>query len=135
MPALPDESVKEAALAEPAAEAEEAEDADENDDDGTVENEPADGSTATKKKKKKKKKKKAASSAGADGVAAAAGGAKASGPFVPTSFGSKPCPSRLITGFTDGYVQYGQTEPPTIPVAELPAFRNGNFPVSYMLPV
>eukprot|EP00953_Heterococcus_sp_UTEX-ZZ885_P003325 2323-Heterococcus_DN1.PRE.6 len=128
MPALPDDPVKEAAPEEPAAEAEEADDADENDDDGAVENEP-DGSTATKKKKKKKKKKKAASSGGADGAAAAAGGAKASGPFVPTSFGSKPCPSRLITGFTDSYVQYGQTEPPTIPVAELPAFRNGNFPV------
>jgi methionyl aminopeptidase len=118
MPALADDPVKEVVPAEPAAEAEEADDADENDDDGAAENEPADGSTATKKKKKKKKKKKSASSTG--------------GPFVPTSFGSKPCPSRLITGFTDSYVQYGQTEPPTIPVAELPAFRNGNFPVSYM---
>jgi methionyl aminopeptidase len=135
MPALPDDPVKEPVPTEPAAEAEEADDADENDDDGVAENEPADGSTATKKKKKKKKKKKAAISAGADGAAGAAAGAKASGPFVPTSFGSKPCPSRLITGFTDSYVQYGQTEPPTIPVAELPAFRNGNFPVSYKLPI
>jgi hypothetical protein len=132
MPAMPDEPV-EAVPAEPAAEAEEAEEADENDDDGAEENEPADGSAATKKKKKKKKKKKAASSAGnADGAAAAATGGKGSGPFVPTSLGSKPCPSRLITGFTDSYVRYGQTDPPTIPVAELPAFRDGNFPVSSM---
>jgi len=34
--------------------------------------------------------------------------------------------SRLVTGFTDSYVAYGQTEPPTIPVANL--FAPGKFP-------
>jgi methionyl aminopeptidase len=133
MTPAPDERVIDAYMhVEPAADAGEAEIDQNEDHDSAAEDEPADSSAGTKKKKKKKKKKKSASSTGADGTVAAAAGAKASGPFVPASFGSKPCPSRLITGFTDSYVQYGQTEPPTIPVAELPAFRNGNFPVSYM---
>jgi methionyl aminopeptidase len=132
MTPAPDERVTDAYIqADPVTEADEPEvDADENDHDN-AEDEPTDSSAATKKKKKKKKKKKAAGT-NADGAAGAAAGAEARGTFVPASFGSKPCPSRLITGFTDSYVQYGQTEPPTIPVAELPAFRNGNFPVSYM---
>ncbi|EQC25006.1 methionyl aminopeptidase [Saprolegnia diclina VS20] len=56
------------------------------------------------KKKKKKKTKKAA----------------------PSTVGSKRPPVRGIDGFTDSYVQYGQTEPPTIPVATL--FSPGSFP-------
>jgi hypothetical protein len=125
MTPAPDGRVMDAYIqADPVTEPDEPEvDADENDHDN-AEDEPTDSSAATKKKKKKKKKKKAAGT-NADGAAGAAAGAG------PISFGSKPCPSRLITGFTDSYVQYGQTEPPTIPVVELPAFRNGNFPVSY----
>ncbi|KDO23391.1 hypothetical protein SPRG_11483 [Saprolegnia parasitica CBS 223.65] len=60
--------------------------------------------TSSKPKKKKKKTKKAA----------------------PSTVGSKRPPVRGIDGFTDSYVQYGQTEPPTIPVATL--FSPGSFP-------
>ena len=35
-------------------------------------------------------------------------------------------PSRGVKGFTDYYVKYGQTEPPTIPVANL--FPVGSYP-------
>ncbi|OQR84590.1 methionine aminopeptidase [Achlya hypogyna] len=55
------------------------------------------------KKKKSKKKKKTA-----------------------TGAGSKLPPFRGVGGFTDSYIQYGQTEPPTIPVAKL--FAPGSFP-------
>ena len=33
---------------------------------------------------------------------------------------------RGVKGFTDSYLRYGQTDPPTIPVAQL--FRAGHFP-------
>ena len=33
---------------------------------------------------------------------------------------------RGVKGFTDSYLRYGQTDPPTIPVAKL--FREGHFP-------
>ncbi|CAN0014657.1 unnamed protein product, partial [Laminaria digitata] len=68
-----------------------------------------------KKKKKKKKKKKAAGGGGGGGV-----------PSCPGGTGSKVAPARGVTGFTDSYVRYGQTEPPTIPVDEL--FEDGHFP-------
>ncbi|DAZ98064.1 TPA: LOW QUALITY PROTEIN: hypothetical protein N0F65_001939 [Lagenidium giganteum] len=61
---------------------------------------------ATKKKKKKRGKKKSA-------------GVKAKGSKLP--------PFRGVSGFTDSYVECGQTEPPTIPVARL--FAAGSFPV------
>ena len=39
---------------------------------------------------------------------------------------SKVPTHRLLTGFTDDYIAYGQTDPPTREVAEL--FPNGRFP-------
>mmetsp|Transcript_15671 Transcript_15671/g.23347 ORF Transcript_15671/g.23347 Transcript_15671/m.23347 type:complete len:492 (+) Transcript_15671:14-1489(+) len=45
----------------------------------------------------------------------------------------KPCPSRGVTGFVNSYMKYGQTDPPTIQVALLPAFSNGNFPEGEIL--
>ncbi|RHY81843.1 hypothetical protein DYB26_016021, partial [Aphanomyces astaci] len=67
------------------------------------------GDAAAKKKNKKKNKKKKKKAA-----------ATAAGP------GTKLPPFRGVTGFTDSYIQYGQTEPPTIPVAKL--FAVGSFP-------
>jgi len=40
---------------------------------------------------------------------------------------SKVPPHLGVTGFTDDYVRYGQTEPPTIPIAEL--FEAGKMPI------
>ncbi|KAF0683963.1 Aste57867_24044 [Aphanomyces stellatus] len=68
----------------------------------------ATGDAASKKKKKKKNKKKKKAAAG------------------PTGAGTKLPPFRGVSGFTDSYIQYGQTEPPTIPVAKL--FAVGSFP-------
>ena len=68
-----------------------------------------------KKKKKRKSTKKKAKSAGA-----------------PVLTGSKPPHSRLVTGFTDYYIAYGQTDPPTRPVSEL--FPSGGFPVGDIQP-
>ncbi|RLN14471.1 hypothetical protein BBJ28_00026763, partial [Nothophytophthora sp. Chile5] len=67
-----------------------------------------DESGKSKKKKKKHKKKKSKSAKVA-------------------SVGSKLPPFRGVTGFTDSYVALGQTEPPTIPVAQL--FPDGKYPV------
>jgi hypothetical protein len=39
--------------------------------------------------------------------------------------------SRGVTGFTDSYVACGQTEPPSIPVANL--FEAGTFPVGEIM--
>ena len=114
---------------------------------------PAEGgeTTAAKKKKKKKKKKKPAATEGVDADAAdaeandedadddagdAADGdgeakkkkkKKRSKKKKPTGTGSKEPLSRLLGGFTDSYVRYGQTEPPTIPVSKL--FKADAFPV------
>ncbi|EQC25008.1 methionyl aminopeptidase [Saprolegnia diclina VS20] len=63
------------------------------------------GAAKKKKKKNKKKKKKSAGSASA---------------------GTKLPPFRGVDGYTDSYIKYGQTEPPTIPVAKL--FGAGSFP-------
>lgn len=68
-----------------------------------------------KKRKNKKKKKKPAGKKDGDG-------------FV----GTKVPHSRVIGGFTDYYTKYGQTEPPTRPVAEL--FPRGSFPEGEILP-
>lgn len=72
------------------------------------EDEEEDGAAAgeggvTKKKKKRKPKKKKNKVAG-----------------------TKPAVGRLLGGFTDYYTKYGQTEPPTRPVADL--FPDGVFP-------
>ena len=77
----------------------------------------ANGETTAKKKKKKKKKKK--------------GGGGGGGPvkqpsLKPPGFGLKD------TAFTDYYVKYGQTDPPTIPVADL--FKGKEFPVGEIQP-
>lgn len=75
--------------------------------------EGGDGAKKKKKKKKGKKKKKKPTDA--------------SGPS-----GSKLPLSRCLGGFTDYYVKYGQTDPPTRPVAEL--FPSGGFPEGELQP-
>jgi hypothetical protein len=81
---------------------EEEEEEDFGDDNGAA---TTDGGAKKKKKKKKgKKKKKSAAASG----------------------GTKPPLSRLLTGFTDYYTKYGQTDPPTKYVADL--FPAGKFP-------
>ncbi len=70
-------------------------------------------STKVKKKKKKKKKKKSNASAASDGQAKVGGGGF--GGEV-TTVASKVAPGRGVGGLTDYYVEYGQTEPPSIPV-------------------
>ena len=67
---------------------------------------------AGKKKKKRKPKKK-----------------KSKAPH-----GTKLPECRKLAGFTDYYTKYGQTEPPTIPVAQLPAFSNKEFPIGEIQP-
>jgi methionyl aminopeptidase len=67
-----------------------------------------------KKKKKKKKSKKKKNTTATTNLSCA-------------QTGSKLPISRLVTGFTDYYVRYGQTEPPTFKVADL--FPNNDFPV------
>ena len=108
-------------------------------DDEMVEDEAvagADPSAATKKKNKKKKKKKAAPEEGGEGGEAPAaedegeegeeeggeeGGGEASKKKKKSAAktGSTLPLSRGLGGFTDSYVRYGQTEPPTIPVSKL----------------
>jgi methionyl aminopeptidase len=65
------------------------------------------GATSVTKKKKKKKKKSKKSTDASDQIVIKLPCQK------PMALGLKP------TAFTDYYVAYGQTEPPTIPVAEL----------------
>ncbi|RHY29327.1 hypothetical protein DYB32_005608, partial [Aphanomyces invadans] len=84
------------------------EEVDEEDDDEDVVAEGTGGDAAGKKKKKKKNKKKKKAAA------------------APVGPGTKLPPFRGVTGYTDSYIQYGQTEPPTIPVAKL--FAVGSFP-------
>ncbi|ETV79633.1 methionine aminopeptidase, type II, variant [Aphanomyces astaci] len=88
---------------------EEIEDDEEEDEvvEGSAAAEGGDAAAKKKNKKKNKKKKKKAATT-------------AAGP------GTKLPPFRGVTGFTDSYIQYGQTEPPTIPVAKL--FAVGSFP-------
>ncbi|OQS02276.1 methionine aminopeptidase [Thraustotheca clavata] len=80
----------------------------EEEEDEAMEVAGADEGAAKKKKKKKNKKKKKSGAAGASGA------------------GSKLPPFRGVGGFTDSYIKYGQTEPPTIPVSKL--FAVGSFP-------
>jgi methionyl aminopeptidase len=91
-------------------------DASDDDDEGNedeVADEGATGGEKKKKKKKKPKKKKKASAA------------------IPKE-GSLPPQSRLLTGYTDYYVKYGQTPVPSIPVADL--FPSGEFPPGEIQP-
>ncbi len=89
------------------------------DDDGEEEESGVAGEGGKKKKKKKKSNKKKAKSTTAGTVSIAG---------VP----SKRPESRLLEGYTDYYVKYGQTEPPTRIVADL--FPNGGFPVGEIQP-
>ena len=92
------------------------EDEDEDDDDQPQEN----GASKKKKKRKnKKKKKKAATGNGAI-------------PQVKEPSQKPPALGLKATAFTDYYVKYGQTDPPTIPVAEL--FAGRELPVGEMQP-
>jgi methionyl aminopeptidase len=75
---------------------------------------------ANKKKKKKKKRNKKKKAANPESTSNA--------PKIPSQLPF----SRNVKGFTDYYVAYGQTEPPTIPVADL--FPSGEFPVGQELP-
>ncbi len=85
----------------------------EGDDDEDEDEEAADGggnvAKKGKKKKKRSKKKKAAAPSG-----------------------TKVAHSRCLTGYTDYYVKYGQTDPPTKLVSEL--FPNGGFPTGEICP-
>jgi len=93
--------------------------ADEADDkegeDGADAADAADATGAKRKKKKKKKKK------------GAGGGAATSGAQEP----SKLPPFLGVSGFVDDYVRHGQTDPPSIPIAEL--FEPGHFPEGQIL--
>ncbi len=92
-------------------EADDADDDDEEDDDGVNDKNAGEGGAgdgATKKKKKKKPKK------------------KKKGPA-----GNKEPLCRKLGGFTNYYIKYGQTEPPTRTVAEL--FPDGVFPAGEIL--
>lgn len=98
----------------------------ENDEDDDEEEEGEEGGAngedkKKRKKRNKKKKKKAAKKEGESAVPAPNAG-------VP----EKVPPSRVIGGYTDYYVKYGQTEPPTIPVADL--FSNKVYPEGEILP-
>ena len=81
-------------------------DVDGDEDEGGEEGEVVDAGKKKKKKKSKKKKKK-------------------------TMHGTTPSHCRLLGGFTDYYIKYGQTEPPTKTVASL--FPSGEFPVGQVM--
>jgi methionyl aminopeptidase len=89
----------------------------EDDDDGDDEVEEAGGEEGATKKKKKRKKKKKKKKAGAGGPKL-----EIKEPSLkPPALGLKD------TAFTDYYVKYGQTEPPTIPIFDL--FKGREFPI------
>ncbi|TYZ62335.1 hypothetical protein PybrP1_000203 [[Pythium] brassicae (nom. inval.)] len=105
----------------------------EEDDDGEEEEAlgaAVDGAAKAKKKKKKSKKKKGKSTAaGVIATATGAGGADLLSVLRSPAFGagSKPPPFRGVTGFTDSFTAIGQTEPATVPVAQL--YPGGKYPV------
>ena len=92
-----------------------------DDEDDQDEENPSSSTTSAKKKKNKKKKKKGSG----HGIRGCHNGNS-------TLTGTKPSPSLGVyinsegNGFTDSYIKYGQTEPPTIPVEKL--FQKGFFP-------
>lgn len=93
------------------------------DEDGDDEVEEATGADASKKKKKKKKKPKKKKT----------GASESAAPTEPKCLIPSLLPhSRNVGGFTDYYIALGQTNPPTIPVADL--FPSGDFPVGQELP-
>jgi len=97
-----------------------ASDAEENGGEGAEADGGAEGAAKKKKKKKKKKKSKKKSSTGPK-----------PGPIGTPS--QKPH-SRLLgeEAFTDYYVKYGQTDPPTVPVEDL--FRGREYPKGQITP-
>jgi methionyl aminopeptidase len=105
------------------------EEVDEGDDEEEDEVNPGDAPTEAKKskKKKKKKKKKAGNAASETNGGTPSNGTTTKEPCrKPPGLGLNP------TAFTDYYVKYGQTDPPTIPVADL--FRNKTLPTGEILP-
>ena len=95
-----------------------------NDDDGSDDDDAEEGNQengeAAKKKKKKKKKKSGSASGGAT-----AGGTPSKKPH-----------SRMLgeKAFTDYYLNYGQTEPPTIPVSKLFEEKGLEYPEGEITP-
>jgi len=87
-----------------------------DDEEGEETADAADGAEGTKKKKKRKKKKKKSGSA----AAPIAGGTPSLKPH-----------GRLLgeNHFTDYYLKYGQTNPPTIPVSELFEAKGKEYPI------
>lgn len=85
---------------------------------------------AAKKKKRRKKKKKKKKKSGAAGAAGAAGGGGGGG--TP----SKKAHGRLLgeNSFTDYYLKYNQTEPPTIPVSQLFEAKGLEYPEGEIVP-
>jgi len=81
-----------------------------------------------KKKKKKKKKKKTTDNNNITENGNSIKVVNRNNQLVP----SKLPQSRLLNGFTDYYIKYGQTDIPSIPVADL--FPNGIFPEGEILP-
>jgi methionyl aminopeptidase len=99
------------------------EEKDEDVDDDEDEDDKQEGGGEKKKKKRNKKKKKKNSTKEGEACAIAR---------PPTGVPEKVPHSRLIGGFTDYYVALGQTEPPTIPVADL--FPNKIYPEGEIMP-
>ena len=81
------------------------------------------GEGATKKKKKNRKKKKKGGGGGINSAVLPGGNG------LP---GTKKAHSLRLGGFTDSYVRWGQTEPPTIPTEVL--FNGKNYPAGEILP-
>jgi methionyl aminopeptidase len=97
-------------------EEEEPKETEENDNE---EDDEEEGDTAAAKKKKKKRKKKKKKGSGVQLV-------------VKEPCQKPPALGLKDTAFTDYYVKYGQTDPPTIPVAEV--FKGKALPVGEILP-
>ena len=97
------------------------EDDDEEDDENNNNNND-NGEVKKKKKRKKKKKKKSSSASGSTATTTVA-----TGNGIPSL---KPHGRMLNdTAFTDYYVKYGQTDPPTIPISTLFESKNSEFPL------
>lgn len=96
---------------------------DDDDDDDEEEGDDAGGEAGAGKKKKRKKRKKKKKNGSGSGVA-----------LGPTKEPSLKPPARGLkeTAFTDYFVKYGQTDPPTIPVADL--FKGKEFPIGEIQP-
>jgi methionyl aminopeptidase len=99
----------------------EEDDDDDDEDNGENGENGGDGEAKKKKKRKRKKKKK-----GGAGAATAAIGEVKQPSLKPPALGLKE------TAFTDYYVKYGQTDPPTIPVSKL--FSGKEYPVGEIQP-